>query len=148
MKNNQNDEKDHWCPGCCHRKHLESLAAKPSLQHTSQRLWLRPSRCSSWKCPDCHQLAPPPQSRTFNGGNGVKAIYQASYSPNTATADFFLLQRDEVRASGPLDVSWRGWRVAPEPSAKMSPLQPFGGVWTSAKSMSESAWTRPQKVLK
>ncbi len=45
-----------------------------------------------------------PQSRTFNGGEGIMAIHQPSYSLNTATADFFLFQGGEVRAGRPLVV--------------------------------------------
>jgi hypothetical protein len=45
------------------------------------------------------RLRPVPHSRTFNGSKGVKTIHQPSYLPNTASADYYLLQRGEIGAS-------------------------------------------------
>jgi hypothetical protein len=42
-----------------------------------------------------------PHSRTFNCGEGIKTIRQPSYLLNTATSDFILFQRGEVKAGRP-----------------------------------------------
>jgi hypothetical protein len=70
--------------------------AKSTTQLTSYRLYLRPSHFSSQKSPrTCfcngtkNQSTPALQSGTFNGGEGVKTIYQASNLPHIAVANLF-----------------------------------------------------------
>jgi hypothetical protein len=46
----------------------------------------------------------PSAPKIFNGGKGGKTIRQSSNLQNTATADFFLFQRSEVKA-GELSLS-------------------------------------------
>jgi hypothetical protein len=46
MKNEQNKEMNCRRRGCCCCRHIESLTVKTSMQLTSQRLWVRPSRFS------------------------------------------------------------------------------------------------------
>ncbi len=68
-----------------------SLAVKQSMQLSSKRLWLRPSRFSYQKasyhrpragfCGWTKKLTPlAPNSGTFNGGEGIKTIRQPFYS--------------------------------------------------------------------
>ncbi len=100
--------KDHQHSGCC--RHWKSPAAKLSIQLTSHRLWLHPADVQAEK--DCHprtsfcngmtfQSALPHQSRTSNGGRGVKTICQPSCLSNINSADFFLSIRTEFRAGRP-----------------------------------------------
>jgi hypothetical protein len=112
-KNSQNDKKDHQLRHCCLRRHFKSPAVKLSMQLSSLRSRLSPSRFSSRKDPNCCpstsfckgtkiQSALPPQSMTFNGDKSVEKICQTSCSQNSATADFYPFQTGEVRAGRPL----------------------------------------------
>jgi hypothetical protein len=130
--NNQKDKMDGRHCGCCRRCCLESPVVKPSgcSFHQEGSVFVGTSQFSRWKvlycCPRAGfhewtttQTTPPSNSKLQLAAKAKKkSICQSSYSPNTATADFFLFERGEIRAGRPFAVPGRphdklGWGRPP-----------------------------------
>jgi hypothetical protein len=141
MKNNINDEKNcqHRC--CCCRRYLEILAVRPSMQLTSQILWLRPSQFSIQKgpyfCPRmsfCNrtttQSTPPPYSRTFNcrrrRHDNPAAVLLAKCRHSTIFFSFRELSQSWRSSHCPRAASSWAWRV----------------IWTLSEKESATAFRR------
>jgi hypothetical protein len=131
----------------CHAVHIkEALAKCQSIFKQSSEMSLQDWFLSKDNT-SVHML---PQSRSLNGGVGVKTIRRSHYSPAFTTAVFFLFQRVKLDLAGlllsqsSLKTNRDGFLLSP----KMSLLQPFG-VWIEhSEKVFELAVTKSKNISK
>ncbi len=135
-----------WCQNC-NAAHIKKALAKcqPIFK---QRSGLSLQDC--FLCKDNTSVHMLPQSRSSNGGKGVKTICYSHFLPDFTAADFFLFQRVKLELAGlllsqsGLKTNWAGVILSP----KMSLPQPFG-VWIEhSEKVFELAVTKSKNISK
>ncbi len=150
-----NGKKEWQCLGCCHNRCLVSLVAKLLMQFTSRSLW--PSRkgqvvtpgldsVHGWCLGPYCRLSPAVQIAAIaSRWSATWLICQVNPSKQT----FFSSWGQSwswLASSWPRRASRRAVMES-KPLPKASSLAPSGSVWTTAKSTSKLAVTRPKKSL-
>jgi hypothetical protein len=85
------------------------------------------------------QSTPPPQSRTSKGSKGAKPNQHPLYSPDIASANFFLCPRVKSELAGILlsQHSFKLFSGVVQTITKTNSPTPFGSGWTTVKSLSD-----------